>query len=241
MSASVRLSHAVASGHRERDDPLALSSGAKTLLFLAACIYGERALSPPPCLHLRRVRDRPSSVSRRAGASSAIRGPVLVLVGTTTRLLARLASMAAALLAGLLGSGPAPASASSPVAQSLLRSTSDVARAGALLDEFLAQLPQAGPQSAEELRARLVAFLDAQAGSAATAIERRVDAVLWLYGTLWLPLIMVLCALWASRGEQGRGGEEPLAARRASEGGGSARRRHSRSGRAAGAPGDAVY
>jgi hypothetical protein len=171
-----------------------------------------------------------------AGASGVVGRPALALVGATSRIVASLLVRLASMGAALLGSGRAAASAS-PLAQSLLRSTSDVARAGALLDQFLAQLPQAAPvsQSAEELKAQLLAFLDAQAGSTATAVEKRVDAVLWWYGTLWLPLVMVLCALYASRGGSQEGGEElPPPGRRASEGGSSARPRRSRSGRAAG-------
>jgi hypothetical protein len=143
-----------------------------------------------------------------AGTQDVLRGPLLALLRSSAYVLVQVAATLLRLAragAGLLGASLQRARTppfSSPLVQSLLRSTSDVARAGALLDDFLAQLPGGG----DELRAQLRAFLDAQASSTATALERRIDALLWWYRTLWLPLVLALCVIWAlSRGGQGKG------------------------------------
>ncbi len=108
----------------------------------------------------------------------------------------RAACGALSALLSLLAPRQAERAPTSPLHAALLNVTSDATRAADLMHEFISM--EADPA----LQQRFMAFLSLKAATNYARVDQQLSWVLWVYSTLWMPLLIVLCL---SRGAAGGG------------------------------------
>lgn len=114
-------------------------------------------------------------------------------IADATRALLRLAAAAASLLLALLAPRRTERAPLTPLHAALLNVTHDAGRAADLMHEFISL--EADPA----LQQRLLSFLALKAATSYSRVEQRLSWVLWVYSTLWMPLLVVLCLSRGSR------------------------------------------
>jgi hypothetical protein len=113
---------------------------------------------------------------------------------------ARVLASAAAVLLALLAPRRGDPEPLSPLHAALLNVTHDAQRAADLVHEFITL--EADPS----LQQRFLSFLTAKAASSYSRVERQLSWVLWVYSTVWMPLLVVLCLTRSARRRGGGGG-----------------------------------
>jgi hypothetical protein len=74
-----------------------------------------------------------------------------------------------------------------------------------LLEDFFAQ-QQREAAGDPGLKAKFMAYMAAQANTSYSVVDNQLSWVLWLYSMIWMPLLVVMCFMRASRSAQPRGG-----------------------------------
>lgn len=107
--------------------------------------------------------------------------------------LARATYVAASVLLALVAPRRPDRAPLSPLHAAMVNVTTDAGRAADLIHEFL--VLEADPA----LQQRFMAFLALKASTSYSRVEQQLSWVLWVYSTLWMPLLIVLCLSRASR------------------------------------------
>jgi len=124
------------------------------------------------------------------------------LVDDVVVALLRTVGGAVSALLALLAPRQAERTPVSPLHAALLNVTSDAGRAADLVHEFIAM--EADPA----LQQRFLAFLSLKAATNYARVDQQLSWVLWVYSTLWMPLLIVLCL------SRGIGGGSPSSSRK---------------------------
>jgi hypothetical protein len=153
---------------------------------------------PLPQAAVVQLTPRPHALRPLAGAAYLLGVPLL---GAALPAAARATAAAAAAALALAAPPRAEAAPASPLHAALLNITHDAGRAADLVHEFILLEGDAA------LQQRFLAFLSLKAASSYTRVDQRLSWVLWVYSTLWMPLLIVLCLLRSARGGSSSGGE----------------------------------
>jgi hypothetical protein len=94
---------------------------------------------------------------------------------------------------------------SAPVLQAIFNVTRDATRVADLLEDFFAQ-QQREAHGDPGLRDKFMAYMAAQANTSYSVVDNQLSWVLWLYSMIWMPLLVVMCFMRASRSAQQHGG-----------------------------------
>jgi hypothetical protein len=91
------------------------------------------------------------------------------------------------------------------VPQAILNVTRDATRVADLLEEFFTQ-QQREVHGDPALRDKFMVYMAAQANTSYSVVDNKLSWVLWLYSMIWMPLLVVLCFMRASRSARPPGG-----------------------------------
>jgi hypothetical protein len=97
------------------------------------------------------------------------------------------------------------------VSQAILNVTRDATRVADLLEDFFTQ-QQREVHGDPALRDKFLVYMAAQANTSYSVVDNKLSWVLWLYSMIWMPLLIVLCFMRASRSVRPPGGSSGKAA-----------------------------